>query len=54
MQGLLTAMWAASWPVGWTSHLGVGVTSGLLLAASYGVYRVIHPWVSRWLRGEDG
>jgi hypothetical protein len=51
VQGLLTALWAAIWPVGWISRLGVGVKFGMLLAATYGVYRVIHPWVSRWLRG---
>ena len=53
VQGLLTVLWATIWPVGWISRLGVGVKSGVLLAASYGVYRVIHPRVSRWLRGEE-
>lgn len=53
VQGLLTAMWAAIWPVAWISHLGVGLTSGVLLGGSYGVYRVVHPWVSRWLREEE-
>jgi len=53
VQGLLAALWAAIWPVVWISRLGVGVKSGVLLAASYGAYRVIHPWVSRWLRGEE-
>ena len=52
VQGVLTAMWAAIWPVAWISHLGVGLTSCVLLAGSYGVYRVVHPWVSRWLREE--
>jgi len=54
VQGLLTAMWAAIWPVAWVSHLGVGLTSGVLLATSYGVYRMIRPWVSRWLREGGG
>jgi hypothetical protein len=50
VQGLLTALWAAIWPVAWISRLGVGLMSGLLLAGSYGAYRVIRPWVTRWLR----
>jgi hypothetical protein len=28
----------------------VGITSGVLLAAAYGIYRLIHPTVTRWLR----
>jgi hypothetical protein len=50
VQGLMTALWAAIWPVAWISRLGVGVTSGILFAASYGVYRLIRPTVTRWLR----
>jgi hypothetical protein len=54
VQGLMTALWAAIWPVAWISHLGVGLASGALLVGSYGVYRVIHPRVGRWLReGEE-
>ncbi|MCG6989911.1 MAG: hypothetical protein LJF06_17260 [Gemmatimonadetes bacterium] len=50
VQGLLTALWAAIWPVAWISRVGVGVKLGVLLAASYGIYRLIRPTVTRWLR----
>lgn len=56
VQGLLTMLWAAIWPVAWINHLGVGVTSMVLLAGAYAVYRAIHPMVARLLReeGEGG
>ncbi len=50
IQGLMTVAWAAIWPVAWIQHLGVGVKSLVLLAAAYGVYRVIHPAVACILR----
>lgn len=53
VQGLTTALWAAIWPVAWISHLGVGLESGVLLAASYGVFRAIRPAVTRWLEREE-
>lgn len=49
VQGLLTALWAAIWPAAWISHLGVGVTSGLLFAGSYVAYRAVRPSVTRLL-----
>lgn len=49
----LTALWAAIWPVAWISRAGVGVKLGMLLAASFGIYRLIHPTVARWLREPD-
>jgi len=52
VQGLLTVLWAAIWPVAWINHLGVGLTSLMLLAAAYVAYKAIHPMVSRLLREE--
>ncbi len=56
VQGAMTALWAAIWPLTWINHLGVGVTSGALLAGAYVTYRVIHPTVARLLKepGEQG
>ena len=50
VQGLMAALWAAIWPVAWISRVGVGAKLGVLLAASYGIYRLVRPTVARWLR----
>ncbi len=53
VQGLMTLIWAAIWPVAWIEHVGAGIRFLVLLAVAYGVYRAIHPTVERLLRDEE-
>ncbi len=42
-------VWSLIWPVEWMSRFGVNLFSAALLAACYGIYRLIRPWVLRML-----
>jgi len=49
----LNGIRAAIWPLEWISRFGISLRSAVLLAASYGAYRLIRPTVVRLLTPTD-
>ncbi len=53
IQAVRNLIWSVLWPVEWIGRFGVTLFSLALLAACYGTYRLIRPWVLRVLEGPD-
>lgn len=54
IDAIMNLVSAAIWPVEWIGRLGVGLGSLALLGAAWVGYRLVRPWVLRFLEGDGG